>query len=82
MRSPRERCEQDLFVENAYVLSSSKDSMKMWRESSDQQGYGVQKFKNKGEVIVLEDVNWRVGKAHHDGHVVEGYGEEIVDENG
>lgn len=54
----------------------------MWRESSDQQGYGVQKFKNKGEVIVLEDVNWRVGKAHHDGHVVEGYGEEIVDENG
>ena len=71
---------KDLFLGNVYVPPknvASKD-----QEDFGQIGQHVQRFRRKGEVVMVGDFNARVGKASSRGQAIGQHGEDKVNDNG
>lgn len=71
-----------MFPGNVFVPPSSKNSANTAKESFDQRGCDLQKYKNKVERFAFGGLKLRVRTADNDGQVVGRYGGEIVNENG
>ena len=63
IRVPGERGKRSIFVGNIYVPPESKSRVSDIQRRFGEIAEGVQKYKKQGEVMLVVDVNARVGKA-------------------
>ena len=80
LRIPGKRGEKYLFLGNVHV--PPKNVASKAQGDFGQIGQDVQRFRRKGEVVMVGDFNARVGKASSRGQAIGQHGEDKVNDNG
>ena len=82
LRVPGERGAKDFFLGNIYMPPESKSTVKEIQRKFGEVAADVQKYKRRGEVVLVGDFNSRIGKASNPNENIGRYGEVTKNKNG
>ena len=82
LRVPGERGAKDFFLGNIYMPPESKSTVKEIQRKFGEVAADVQKYKRRGEVVLVGDFNSRIGKASNPNENIGQYGEVTKNKNG